>query len=127
MRALDHLFAMLRNTFGSLNYSSIFAFAYIALGVALANAPEKGAGRIIAEAGISPVGYGIVLALAGAAQLRWPQAPRLLLTIPMLGLCAAILRYLESITDAPLAISIIVITFWLLSQRAAMDNQYTAR
>lgn len=123
MQIWERFFGDLRNAFKSLSYRTIFALSYIALGIALAGTTSSGVALMVAETGISPTGYGIVLALAGAVQLQWRGAPALLLSLPLLGLCIAIIHYLDTRTDAAVLIAVIVIAFWLISQRAAMDDQ----
>lgn len=123
MQMLGTALTALREALKRLPYRTIYALMYVALGVAIASASKSGVASMIANIGISPTGYGIVLALCGAALLNWRQAPFLLLSLPFLGLAITIIHYIETRTDASLVISIIVVCVWLISQRIAVDDE----
>lgn len=121
---IEKMSVRLVDTIRNVSYRTLSAVFLLTLGVALAAYPDAHAGIYMAQMGISPKGYALVIVLIGGFVLRHPKTDLYpMLMIPYLLYVFAVHQYtVVELKGAPTA-TIVYLAVWLLMQRASVDKE----
>lgn len=123
MRAFSEVW---RELILALDAQTLFALMMVGLGVAMAAAPEEGAAGVLNAGGISPKGYGLVLAFTGTLIIRFGKFRIFaFLTLPYVLYIIALIQY-ATVKTTSFAPIVVYIGSYLLALRLAAQEVHTS-
>lgn len=107
----------------ALDAQTLFALVLVGLGVAIAAAPEAGAAGVLNSWGISPKGYGLVLAFTGTLVIRFGKYRIFaFLTLPYVVYIIALIQYAMQTTNSFAPIVVYIGSYLLALRLAAHEH-----
>lgn len=118
---------MWRELILALDAQTLFALVLVGLGVAIAGAPEAGAAGVLNSWGISPKGYGLVLAFTGTLVIRFGKYRIFaFLTLPYVIYIIALIQYAMQTTNSFAPVVVYIGSYLLALRLVAQEYNHSA-